>query len=134
MNNYQLFSTLPEIAILDQLENVYPIKGFRENIVFFSKYTFESEKTVDKVKEFIPELDKYYMNCKKKVFLENITFKKSLTILRQILRIFGYKVMHKEKFVNYRKFYLYWIVYDDKLKKEDDDRFNRSKKHIVYFD
>ena len=134
MNKYQLFSTLPEPKILNDLEEIFPIKGFREKIVQFSKYDFEKDKCLDKLKNFIPELQKYYLPCKQKTFLNCLNFKKSLTILRQILRIFGFKLKHKEKFIRYKKFYIYWIVYDKELVDKDTEKFNRSKNYILFFD
>jgi hypothetical protein len=134
MNNYQLFSKLPTENILDKLEDIYPIKGFRNNTIHFSKYDMERENTVEKLKEFVPELEKYYMPCKQKTFLRCITLKKGMTILRQILRIFGYKIKSKEKFVRYRKYYEYWIVYDEELLEKDAEKHKRRKNYIVYFD
>ena len=134
MNRYQLFSKLPEREILDKLEKIYPIKGFRDKIIHFSKNDFIQENTIEKLVEFVPELEQYYMPCKQRHFLRCITFKKAMTILRQILRVFGYKIKSKEKFVRYRKYYLYWIVYDKELSKRDEEKFNRTKNYIVYFD
>ena len=133
-NKYQLFKVLPEESILDELENIFPIRGFRQKTIQFTKYDFENQKCLEKLKEFIPKLEKLYLPCKSKVFLKLLNFKKSITILRQILRVFGYKLQSKEKFVNYRKFFLYWIIYDKMLKEEDEKNYKRKFRNVVFFD
>ena len=134
MNNYQLFKSIPNKSILDKLENIYPIKDFREKRITFTKQDMVEFNTIDKLNEYLPTLKTFYLPCKQKMFLNCLCFRRAMTILRQILRIFSYKVLSKERFTKYKKHYEYWIVFDSELGKNDEEQYNRTKKNIVFFD
>lgn len=134
MNNYQLFKSIPNVSILDSLENIYPIKGFREKRVIFTKNDLIEFGTLDKLQNFIPVLKSFYLPCKQRMFLNCLCFRRAMTILRQILRLFSYKIISKEKFTNYKKHYQYWIVYDSDISKTDEENFKRTKANILFFD
>lgn len=134
MNNYQLFKSIPNKSILDKLENIYPIKDFREKRITFTKQDMVEFNTINKLNEYLPTLKTFYLPCKQKMFLNCLCFRRAMTILRQILRIFSYKVLSKERFTKYKKHYEYWIVFDSELGKNDEEQFNRTKKNIVFFD
>jgi len=134
MNNYQLFKSIPNKSILDKLENIYPIKDFREKRITFTKQDMIEFNTIDKLNEYLPTLKTFYLPCKQKMFLNCLCFRRAMTILRQILRIFSYKVLSKERFTKYKKHYEYWIVFDSELGKNDEEQYNRTKKNIVFFD
>lgn len=134
MNNYQLFKSIPNKSILDKLENIYPIKDFREKRITFTKQDMVEFNTINKLNEYLPTLKTFYLPCKQKMFLNCLCFRRAMTILRQILRIFSYKVLSKERFTKYKKHYEYWIVFDSELGKNDEEQYNRTKKNIVFFD
>ena len=134
MNNYQLFKALPNSSILDKLEIIYPIKGFREKRVTFTKQDIYDNNTIDKLNDFISTLKTFYLPCKQRMFLNCLSFRRAMTILRQLLRVFSYKIMSKERFTKYKKHYEYTIIYDAKIGKEDEEQYNRTKKNIIFFD
>jgi hypothetical protein len=133
-DNFQLFSKIPEYNVLDEIEKIYPISGFRKRKVIFTKDSMNEFNTFEKIKTLIPILKKYYMPCKQKIFLNYINFRKSLTILRQILRVFGFSIKHKERFIQYRKQYEYWIVYDKEMIEKRRKKNMKKKVNIVTFD
>ena len=68
------------------------------------------------------------MPCKKKVYLNNITEKKSITILRQILKLYDYNVKSVEKYIKGDKLIEYNIYSKNKNKEFD------KNKCIISFD
>lgn len=55
------------------------------------------------------KLMNYYLPCKARNYLHIITDKICITILRQILREFGYTLESKELYKNKRKYMLYRV-------------------------
>ena len=49
-------------------------------------------------------LMEYYLPCKSKIYFSNIGAKKTITILRQCLKLYNYSVDYKEKYVQYRRY------------------------------
>ena len=76
----------------------------------FSKSDLMEIDTDARIEELIPILDEYYMPCKSKVYLENLTEKRVITILKQILRIHGYFLASSERNFNNRKVIFYRLM------------------------
>ena len=49
-----------------------------------------------KSKPIINELKMFYLPCKKKIYLENITPKKFITIIKQCIKLFNYKLVSQK--------------------------------------
>ena len=105
----QLFTKNPTHDILNKLLNSYGIKSLKDSNTF-SKKDLESNDTVKKVTALLPLLNEYYLPCKQKVYLKNLTTKKLITILRQFLRIFKYYLFSKEKYIKNEKIIVYQIL------------------------
>ena len=45
------------------------------------------------------KLDDYYLPCKKKIYLNDHDFEKCITILRQCIKLYNYKLVSKEKYI-----------------------------------
>ena len=56
------------------------------------------------------ELKLFYIPCKAKIYLDVITTKRSITILRQIVRLFNYNIKSSEKYVSKKKQVAYQLV------------------------
>lgn len=80
----------------------------------FSRKTLEEKHVVEKMREYLPELKKYYLKCKHQKYLENIDSKKIITLFRQLIRPFGYQIQSIEKYQHGSKFLLYHF---EKMKK-----------------
>ena len=81
-----------------------------ENINYnFSKITIKNKNILEKIIEEKDELKDLYIKCKHKLYLENISEKKLITIIRQLLRIHDYEVKSKEKYDGGKKYLMYNI-------------------------
>ncbi len=90
----QLFKEIPPEEIITEILQQYGISKLNEE---FTMHDLSKMNIVDKITNMKPILSKYYINCKYKLFLNNITDKKCLTILRHFLRIKNCSLKSKEK-------------------------------------
>lgn len=119
----QLFKTQPPKELVEKILEHLGIVGFNENYKF-SREDIQKKEFIDKLME-IPFED-YYINCKYQKYFENLDEKKCITILRQLLRLYGYKIKSTEKFSNGHKFLLYQL--------EKNNIPETPKKNILVFD
>jgi|TARA_B110000977_G_scaffold12429_1_gene15844 hypothetical protein len=107
--------------VKDQLFKKYPTNELYENIInsfgiydIDNKHTFSRNdlkhlKTVEKINKLKPYLEKCYIPCKGRTYLNNLTEKNVITVLRQILKIRGYHVSSREKYIKGHKYILYKV-------------------------
>ena len=57
-----------------------------------------------------PLLVDYYLPCKSRTYLNDLTPKNVITVLRQIVRLYDYNVISKEKYIKGDKFIIYQLV------------------------
>jgi hypothetical protein len=113
MSINQLFKNRPSRNFVISLLNLYGIDDFDDNR-FFTKKNLEALNTVEKLNEISDEITKYYIPCKAKTYLKNIDINRSIVILRQFLKCYGYTLFSKEKFIKGEKHTIYKIVAIDK--------------------
>jgi len=113
MSINQLFKNRPSRNFVISLLNLYGIDDFDDNR-FFTKKNLEELNTVEKLNEISDEITKYYIPCKAKTYLKNIDINRSIVILRQFLKCYGYTLFSKEKFIKGEKHTIYKIVAIDK--------------------
>lgn len=70
--------------------------------------------TLEILGELSDELRTYYIPCKRKVYVDNLTYKKSITLFRQFLKQFHYKCMGIEKSIKGVKQMTYRVMPEDK--------------------
>ena len=75
----------------------------------FTKKNIVEKNCIERFSEYKEELKKYYLKCKHKKYLENLTTKKFITLLRQVIRPYDYSIKAYEKYENGKKFLLYVI-------------------------
>ena len=75
----------------------------------FSKKTIINKNIKNIILNHITELQKIYIKCKHKIYLENLNEKKIITLLRQLLREHYFDLKAKEKYENGKKYLLYTI-------------------------
>jgi hypothetical protein len=109
----QLFKNMPERSFVITLINLYGIEDFDDD-KYFTKKTLEKLNTIEKINDIRDKLSEYYIDCKSKTYLQDITLKRCIVILRQFLRCHGYTLFSKEKFVKGEKQTIYKIVKLDK--------------------
>ncbi len=124
----QLFKNIPSREFVEDILKLFIPNGFQDSYYQFSRKMITEKNIVDKLTLLIPQLKEYYMNCKHKKYLENLDPKKCVTILRQLLRLYDYRVVSMEKYHNGQKFLLY------KIEKIEIEKDNYQKKLIIKFD
>jgi hypothetical protein len=129
MSINQLFKNRPSRNFVISLLNLYGIDDFDDNR-FFTKKNLEALNTVEKLNEISDEITKYYIPCKAKTYLKNIDINRSIVILRQFLKCYGYTLFSKEKFIKGEKNTIYKIVAIDK----EINTPNKKEKIVVSFE
>ena len=97
MGRHQLFKIIPPKDILNELVKCYGFNDINDNR-FICKKHFKKLGVIEKVQKLIPKLQYYYLPCKKQ-YLNNINYKNVMTILRQVIRCYNYKIMYKERYI-----------------------------------
>lgn len=105
----QLFRKRVELDTLLEVMDCFGLKGLTDK-KSFSKSDLMEIGTVDKINGMIHKLDEYYMPCKSKVYLDSLTEKRAITILKQILRIHGYFLASSERNFNNQKVIFYRLM------------------------
>tara|TARA_B100000902_G_C26736735_1_gene634089 strand:- start:72 stop:461 length:390 start_codon:yes stop_codon:yes gene_type:complete len=105
---YQLFQQIPDINFMIKLLNCYGINNFNDTKEF-TKNDLEDLNIISKIDDLIPELVLYYLPCKYDMFLNKININKTITILRQLLRLYNYKLKKREHVQNKKKSIYYHI-------------------------
>jgi hypothetical protein len=121
MRKHLFFKRLPEREILDRLLECFGIKDFGAEISF-TKEELKRINTLEKIAGIVTELHEYYIPCKARVYLENMTLPKCITILRQILRLYSCYLLSNQKMKHGSKQVHYTIMYPDmpsQLRKQD---------------
>ena len=105
----QLFRRNPDRYIINDLMMVFNINSLDDKNFHFTKDDLINLNIIDKINEIKEKLEIYYLPCKAKMYLENLTEKKCITILRQFLKYIDYNLKLKEKYIKGTKNYLYYI-------------------------
>ncbi len=111
---FQLFKKLPDIIFINKIAQLYGIKDLDINYKFTIK-DLEKNNVVQKLNDIKDEIGIYYLNCKYKKYIDNLTEKKSITVLRHLLKIINYKVISHEKYSDNRKYLVYNIKNNNKI-------------------
>ena len=109
MGKHQLFKKEPPMELVIKVAQCFGFENLNDKGCICKKY-FNSMKVIDKMNELLPELKKYYLPCKAKTYLTELTNNSIMTILRQILRPHNYAIVSREKYVNREKLINYNLV------------------------
>lgn len=113
MTKNQLFRKIPPKDLVSQIVHTFGLKSLDDSSKF-SKKKLKLIKTVDAINELKPQLEKYYLPCKARTYLNGLNEKNVITILRQCIRIYGYKIDSREKYMKGEKYILYRLMKDIK--------------------
>lgn len=127
MSKNQLFREFPTLDFFKEFVTYYGLKDLNDSRIF-TKEQLVNLKTLEKINENIEKLESIYIPCKKEKYLKNLTEKKSITVLRQIAKVFQYKVVTREKFQNGKKILVYSLNKDI----PDNDYVNYNLKLIEF--
>ena len=123
----QLFRVLPDTEIIQTLLEIFGLTSLEDNN-YFTKETMKESDTLSQFTDIKDTLSGYYLPCKAKVYLNDITDKKCITILRQFIKVHGYTLISKERYINRKKTCVYRLIkLDDKPKISP----NKKNKNIV---
>lgn len=130
----QTFRNLPDINIINTLLETFGLENLNDNRLFTREHMIEIN-TVEQINNLTDKLSEYYLPCKCKNYLENINEKKSITILRQFIKIHNYKVSTFEKSIKGKKQMIYQLtpINDDYLSPVKNDSVE-NRKYIISFD
>ena len=136
MTKNQLFRKIPPKNVVINVLNVFGLKDFDDQR-YFSRKDLETLRCVDTMNNKIkPLLVDYYLPCKSRTYLNDLTPKNVITVLRQIVRLYDYNVISKEKYIKGDKFIIYQLVpnVDKKYRPITIENIQNNKKVIVSFD
>ena len=128
----QLFSTFVDDNLFDKVLNIFQID--LQNPVPFSKYDFNHEEVIDKMNQLKPELKKVYVNSKS-FFVNDIkSFRRCITVLRQILTLRKIPIFFTQRYQKKNEKRIYYYVNCNKSVKNKKDSFKVSHSPtVVYF-
>jgi hypothetical protein len=106
MNYYQLFKSVPSSSFMTTFLDCYGIRGF-DDPSEFTKATLRERKTVDKLYDILPDMILYYIPCKASKYLSDLNEDRAITIMRQFLRLFEYKLSKRERVIDKKKIIYY---------------------------
>lgn len=116
----QLYKIKPPIEVLNKLLEMIHLDLENDINLTFSLKGLKESNLESKFISINNLLQKYYIPCKKKIYLDNLNIKKFITILRQLLKLYNYKLYSINKYSNGYKYILYNItkIINDNIKKE----------------
>jgi hypothetical protein len=130
----QLFRKNPTREITLEVIKCFGLINFEDNHNF-SRRDLLQFQTVDKIKNLKIELEKYYLPCKARTYLNDLNSKNVITILRQIVKQHGYVVYSREKYIRGDKFIIYQLVpSEQRFYRPVNIETNFNKQCIVRFD
>ena len=108
MKKNQLFRKVPSDEVLSKIVEAFGFRSLNDRRSF-SRNDLLKLDTVAKVQEMKPILEQYYLPCKARTYLNELTEKNVVTILRQCLKTKGYTICSREKYLKGDKFIIYSI-------------------------
>ena len=106
MKKDQLFKKNPSNELFQKVLNAFGLKDINDKRSF-SRKDLQYIKTVNKVNELKNELNDCYLPCKARTYLNGLTEKNVITILRQIIKTRNYTIVSREKYMKGCKFIIY---------------------------
>ena len=102
-NKNQLFKTIPPRELVYKVLQTFGLNGL-DDTRNFTRQDINKLGTIDKIYLLKPLLEEYYLPCKARTYLNDINEKNIITILRQLIRIYGYSIVSREKYIKGNKF------------------------------
>ena len=124
----QLFRILPEVEIINTLLEMFGLSSLHDT-KSFTKESLTENDTINKLCKMKDVLDKYYLPCKSKNYTTNINEKRCITILRQFIKVHGYTLISKERYIDGKKMSVYRLIKIDN--KVSTPKKSNDKKDIV---
>jgi hypothetical protein len=132
MGKHQLFKETPDLELVVNVVQCFGFENLKDKGCICKKY-FTSMKVIEKLTKLLPELKKYYLPCKAKTYLTELTHNSVMTILRQVLRPHNYVLVSREKYINREKLINYNLVNKNEIEFEPIKPPNLENANIVSF-
>lgn len=136
MTKNQLFRKIPPKELVELIVKAFGLKSLDDETKF-SKKKLKLINTVDTVNSLKSQLEKYYLPCKARTYLNGLTEKNVITVLRQCIRIYGYRIVSREKYMKGEKYILYHLEAEKKgengedVKDEKGSQINKKVEQII---
>ena len=127
----QLFKKTPDIDLLNKILDAFSLKSLHDEKVF-SKLDIIQNDTLNKMIELKDLFAEYYIPCKARTYLNDLNTKNIMTILRQCIRTYGFKIRSREKYIKGNKYILYRIIPLDPAKKRDMSQCEDNKCVVTF--
>ena len=128
----QLFKINPDLTIVNLLLEIFGLEDL-EDTRYFTKQNMIDSHIVDKVNDNMNMITEYYLPCKSKIYLSDLTEKKCITLFRQFIKPFHYKCIGIEKSVDGSKMMTYRLIYNDK-EQLSPTKMEGKREYIISFD
>ena len=120
----QLFSQKPDEIIISKILGCFGLESL-EDTKIFTKKDLKEAQVLENINKIKCEISAYYLPCKRVQYLNNLNFKKSITLLRQFIKCYDYTCYSKEKYIQGEKYLTYQLMSLDKknvlkMRKKDD--------------
>jgi hypothetical protein len=125
----QLFKKKPSKEFIKDILILYGLENFEDNKQFTRK-DLKNLNLCDNISKISHKFKDYYLPCKYKIYLQNISIKKSITLLRQLLKLYDYNVKSNEKYIKGEKIIVYQILPKNSQKK----KITSNNKCVISFD
>jgi hypothetical protein len=117
----QLFKEIPTLEFVENFIKLIIPNGFDTYYTFYRADL--NNKKLEKILRmpyFKNNLTRLYLPCKYKKHFTTIDEKKLITIIRQLIKIYGYNIVSREKYSNGKKFLSYNLkkIHEIKIKKK----------------
>ena len=113
----QLFKSKPTLDFILKILNIVGIKSLENNITF-RKHELKDE-VIEEINTIKVEFLEYYIPCKYNNYFNNLDKKKLITILRQMLRVYNFKLVSKDTHFKGEKITTYIIKTIDEKKEQN---------------
>jgi len=112
----QIYSSQPSDELFQKIIEAFGLMEMNTK-QSFTRIDLKNKDTLNKLTNLIPYLKKCYLPCKARTYLNDLTYKNIITILRHALKTRGYTVLSREKYSKGTKYIHYRII--DYKKKVD---------------
>ncbi len=109
MPKNQLFKSIPPRTVCIEVLNAFGLSGF-DDTHNFSRSDLEAVDCVNKMSILKNILTEYYLPCKARTYLNDLNTKNVITILRQLVRLYGFSISSREKYIKGDKFIIYQLI------------------------
>ena len=108
----QIFKNIPTEDIINKVLNCFGLENINDK-KYFSRNDLKKIKTIENIINIKSELLEFYLPCKSKIYLYDLTEKKTITILRHFIKYSQYKLISREKYMNKTKIIIYQLIQKD---------------------